>query len=77
MTATTALKDLTEMIEELPQTRQAEVKDFVEFLLAKSRRGTSGKLRQTWAGALHDYRDRYSPLELQKEALSWRTDECI
>ena len=32
------------------------------------------KLRQTWAGALKDYREKYSSLELQKKALEWRGD---
>lgn len=37
--------------------------------------GRSGKkLRQTWAGALRDYREQYSSLELQKKALEWRGD---
>ena len=72
-----ALKELTEMIEQLPQVRQTEVRDFVEFLLVKSSRSSARKLRQDWAGALRDYRDRYSPLELQQEALAWRTDGCI
>lgn len=74
---TVALKELTEMIEQLPRVRQTEVRDFVEFLLVKSRPRSAGKLRQDWAGALRDYRDRYSPMELQREALAWRTDGCI
>ena len=32
------------------------------------------KLRQTWAGALRDYREQYTSLELQKKALEWRGD---
>lgn len=73
---TVVLKDLSEMIERLPRVRQIEVRDFVEFLLSKSKPRSSARLRQSWAGALRDYRGRYSPLELQKEALRWRTDEC-
>ncbi len=71
-----ASKELAHMIEQLPQVRQTEVRDFVEFLLVKSSRKSAGKLRQNWAGALRDYRDRYSPAELQQEALAWRTDGC-
>ncbi len=73
---TVVLKDLSEMIERLPRARQTEVRDFVEFLLTKSIPRPSERLRQSWAGALRDYRDHYSPLDLQKEALRWRTDEC-
>ena len=32
------------------------------------------KLSQNWAGALSDYRDQYTSLELQKKALEWRGD---
>lgn len=42
-----AIEDLTRMIEELPQPRQVEVREFVERLLARSRRKTSEKLRQS------------------------------
>jgi hypothetical protein len=30
------------------------------------------KLSQNWAGALSDYRNQYTSLELQKKALEWR-----
>jgi hypothetical protein len=32
------------------------------------------KLRQDWAGALRDFRDQYTSLELQKKSLDWRGD---
>ena len=32
------------------------------------------KLRQSWAGALAEYRDQYTSIELQKLALEWRTN---
>jgi hypothetical protein len=67
-------KSLEELVKELsPESRQ-EVRDFVEFLLQKQRRAPGRKLRQDWAGALRDYRDRYTSLELQKKALEWRGD---
>lgn len=67
-----------EMIEELlkelsPELRQ-EVEDFVKFLLEKRARKRGRKLRQDWAGALKDYRNQYTSLELQKMALEWRGD---
>jgi hypothetical protein len=30
------------------------------------------KLSQNWAGALSDYRNQYTSLELKKKALEWR-----
>jgi len=70
----TQLKSLEELVKELPPAAQAEVRDFVEFLLEKRRRKANRKLRQNWAGALSDYREQYTSLELQRKALDWRGD---
>ena len=67
-------KPLEELVKELPPYVQAEVRDFVEFLLAKRGRKPPRKLRQDWAGALSDYRHQYTSLELQKKALEWWGD---
>ncbi|MEW5958101.1 MAG: DUF2281 domain-containing protein, partial [Chloroflexota bacterium] len=45
----TAIKPLEELIRELPPSLRVEVRDFVEFLLAKRRRSGSQRLRQDWA----------------------------
>ncbi len=68
------VKPLEELVKELPPDSQAEVRDFVEFLLEKRKRKVTGKLRQDWAGALSDYRDQFTSLELQQKALDWRGD---
>ncbi len=67
-------KPLEELVKELPPDCKEEVRDFVEFLLERRGRKRGGKLRQDWAGALKDYRDQYTSLELQKKALEWRGD---
>jgi hypothetical protein len=67
-------KELKELIDQLPPELQQEVRDFVEFLLERRARKRGRKLRQDWAGALRDYRDRYTSLELQEKALEWRGD---
>ena len=69
-----ATKPLIELVQELPPDVQAEVRDFVEFLLLKRTRKPAMKLRQDWAGALRDVRDQYTSLELQRKALDWRDD---
>jgi len=51
-----------------------EVRDFVEFLLSKRSRQVTYGLKQNWAGALHEYREQYTSLELQQKALEWRGD---
>ena len=68
------VKPLAELVQQLPPNIQAEVRDYVEFLLAKHQRKLGGKLRQDWAGVLRNYRDQYTSLELQQKALDWRGD---
>jgi hypothetical protein len=70
----TQWKPLEELVRELPADSQAEVRDFVEFLLEKQKRKPAQKLRQNWAGALVDYSGEYTSLDLQKKALDWRGD---
>ena len=65
-------KSLEELVKELPPDIQAEVKDFAEFLIERRKRKAKMPLRQDWAGALRDFRDKYTSLELQQKALEWR-----
>lgn len=67
-------KSLDVLISEMPPELQEQVRDFAEFLLERKRRKGARPLRQNWAGALRDYRDRYTSLDLQKLALEWRGD---
>ncbi|MEJ7616483.1 MAG: DUF2281 domain-containing protein [Pyrinomonadaceae bacterium] len=60
-------KPLEEMVKELPMERQAEVRDFVEFLLAKQRLRPRRKPQFDWAGALKDMRAKYTSVDLQHE----------
>lgn len=68
------MRTIDELVQELPPELQQEVEDFIEFLLQKRGRKLGRRLRQDWAGALKDYRDQYTALELQKLALEWRGD---
>ena len=63
---------LLELVNNLQPHFHEEVKDFVENLMQKKDRKTSTTLRQDWAGALKDYKEKYTSLELQKKALEWR-----
>ena len=69
----TTTKPLEELIGELPPTLRSEVRDFVEFLLNKRTRSKGRKLRQDWAGTLQAYQQQYTSLELQHQALKWRS----
>ena len=68
------MEDIEEMVKKLPPDLKREVEDFVNFLIEKKMRKHGRKLRQDWAGALKEYRDKYTSLELQKKALEWRGD---
>jgi mRNA-degrading endonuclease RelE of RelBE toxin-antitoxin system len=68
------MENIEEMVKKLPPELRQEVEDFVNFLIEKKSRKHGRKLRQDWGGALKDYRDEYTSLELQKKALEWRGD---
>ncbi len=65
-------KPINEMSNELPLERQAEVHDFVEFLLAKQRERSRRKPQFGWAGVLKDLRDEFDSVKLQHEIMRLR-----
>lgn len=68
------MKKIEELIRELPPELQQEVQDFAQFLLDTKVRKKQKKLRMSWAGALREFRDQFTSLELQKKALEWWGD---
>jgi hypothetical protein len=54
--------------------KEAEVEIIVLPVEKSKRKKRQNKLRQNWAGALKEYKDQYTSLELQKKALDWRGD---
>lgn len=68
------MQNLEELIRQLPPDLQREVADFVQFLVEKRLQKWGKPLRQDWAGALREYRERYTSMDLQKKALEWRGD---
>jgi len=69
------MQTLKELIEQLPPELKQEVRNFVEFLLAKRAKRPKRKPKFDWAGALRDLRDRYSSVELQHKIAEWRIGE--
>ena len=65
-------RSLDEIVRELPPESQAKVREFVGSLQRTS--GQARKLEQNWAGALSDYREKYTSIELQRKSLDWRGD---
>ena len=66
-------RPINEMINELAPGQQTEVRDFVEFLLAKQRASPRQKPQFDWAGALKDMRDDYTSVDLQHEIVRLRS----
>jgi hypothetical protein len=71
---TEEMENIEEIVRKLPPELKQEVEDFVNFLIERKARKHGRKLRQDWAGALKDYREQYTSLELQEKALEWRGD---
>jgi hypothetical protein len=65
-------RSLEEIVRELPPDSQAKVRQFIETLLERTNDRANTKLKQNWAGALSDYREKYTSLELQKKSVEWR-----
>ena len=68
------MSTLEEVIKNLPPELRKEVQDFAQFLLQTRVQRKRRKLRLSWAGALREYRDRFTSLELQRKALEWWGD---
>ena len=70
-----ALQTVQEKFEKLSQQRQAEVIDFIDFLLIREAPKPRAKMKLDWAGALEDMRDEYTSVELQRQANIWREED--
>jgi uncharacterized protein DUF2281 len=68
------MKTLEELMRELPPELQQEVHDFAKFLFETRVRPKHRKLSLNWAGALAEFRDQFTSLDLQKKALEWWGD---
>lgn len=57
-------------IQNLPPQAQQQVVDLVSTLLKEHHHNPAHRLKQTWAGALRDYRNTYTSLSLQQETVN-------
>jgi hypothetical protein len=69
-----ATKSLEEMVREDPSEYRAQLRSYVQSLLARHTTEQTGQPQFTWAGALDGLRDQYTSLELQHRIARWRTD---
>lgn len=66
--------NIKELLQQLPPDLLQEAQDFIEYLLNKRTQRAGKPPSQNWAGALKDFREKYTSLDLQKHALEWRED---
>ncbi len=67
-------KPLSEMLAALPPEQQAEVRDFIEFLLARQQARPRRQPRFGWGGALTELRAEFTSVELQHEIARLRSE---
>ena len=63
--------NIVEKFNQLPPDLQEKAIKFIDSLLAKKELRRKKKLTLDWVGGLNEYRDQYTALELQKEAVDW------
>ncbi len=63
-----AVQTIKEKVQQLSPQNQAEVIDFVDFLLSKEKTKERRKMKLDWAGGLKDLREQYTSIELQQQA---------
>lgn len=67
-------KTLEEMVREVPSEYRAQLRDYVESLLARRSTRQPGKPQFKWAGALEGLRDQFTSVELQHRIARSRSD---
>ena len=63
--------NIVEKFNQLPPDLQEKVIKYIDSLLTQKVSKRKKKLRLDWVGGLKEYRDQYTTLELQKEAVDW------
>ena len=67
---------LEKTMESLTPEEKQKVIDFAKFLAQKSKRQKVRSLQLNWLGALEDYKEKYSSVELQHKALELWDHSC-
>ena len=65
-----SIKNIESKINQLSPEMITELDHFLDYLINKKHDRKPQKLRQDWAGGLKN--EKFSSIELQKLALSWR-----
>ena len=62
------MKDFEKKFEQLRPDQQIKIIIYMDLMLNKPKKK---KLDFSWEGALKEYKDKYTSVELQKKALDW------
>lgn len=65
---------IQEKVQQLSPQNQAEVIDFVDFLLSKEKNLPRKRMKLDWAGGMKDLREQFTSLELQQQAIRLREE---
>lgn len=63
--------NILEKFNQLPPDLQERAIKYIDSLLTQKRLRRNKKPKLDWIGGLKEYRDKYTALELQKEAIDW------
>jgi hypothetical protein len=66
------MREIERLISDLPPELVPQVEEYVSSMLHRRAKKRGRKLRQDWAGALREFREQYTSLDLQKKTLEWR-----
>ncbi|MHC1730107.1 MAG: DUF2281 domain-containing protein [Syntrophobacteraceae bacterium] len=70
-------RSIEQMIDRLSPQEQAEVIDFIQFLLSKNAEIPRRRITCDWAGGLEDLRGEYTSVGLQHKSNEWRAEDEI
>ena len=64
--------NIVDKFNQLPPNLQEKAIKYIDSLLTHKELRQKKKPKLDWVGGLKEYRDQYTALELQKEAVDWR-----
>ena len=63
--------NIVQKFNQLPPDLKEKVIKYIDSLITQKELRRKKKPKLDWAGGLKEYRDQYTALELQKEAVDW------
>ncbi len=63
---------LQDLLKKLPPEMESEVRDFIEFLIARKTVRKRLPMQFKWEGTLKDLGTRYTSVDLQHQITDWR-----